>query len=138
VHTVPIAVELQADSRDLVLMIASYGGCRSLRRYMAISFLVANGEIIRTHHCLIWAADEMSLLAQELGYPGEWQRAAALLRPLRLSSHQGLDLLQLVGQFSTGQLGVVGGLGPQPVARTEAQKPAETQIGVGGDRPLAR
>jgi len=62
-----MAVELQADSRDLVLMIASYGGCRSLRRYMAISFLVANGEIIRTHYCLIWAADEMSLLAQELG-----------------------------------------------------------------------
>ena len=32
----------------------------------------------------------------------------------------------------------MGGLGPQPVAGTEAQKSAEAQIGVGGDRPLAR
>lgn len=31
----------------------------------------------------------------------------------------------------------MGGLGPQPVAGTQVQKPAEAQFGVGRDRPLA-
>jgi len=48
-----------------------------------------------------------------------------------------LDALQLVGQISTGQLSVMGGLGAQPVTGAEPQRAAEPQVGVGGDRPLA-
>jgi hypothetical protein len=56
---------------------------------------------------------------------------------LASAAHQRLDPLQLFRQQGAGHLCVVGGLGAQPVPRTETQQAAEAQIGIGGDRPLA-
>jgi hypothetical protein len=53
-------------------------------------------------------------------------------------AHERLEGVENVSQFDSGHFRVLGRLCPQPIARTEPQHTAQTQIRVGRDCPLAR